>query len=285
MILSYHLPENLSEALRLVAGGAIPIAGGTGMYTSSTRRDIELVDITRLKLDTITIEDNQVSIGSGVTLTQLADVGKKELEIKIPGGVGRLLRTAAAGVASRSLRNVITIGGNLAHKVYWADLPVILAALDAKIGVLKAGEEETLHPVWNPTKKSPSPWSKGLITRVVIPLTTRAGFGYERFVRTSADYPLATACVTVEKNESGLSGLRIVLGAIASSPFRAIDLETKLEGRLTDEEFISEAVLEMSKSVPMISNYRAPEDYRRTLVNTLVRRALTNACQMALKKD
>ncbi|HPB98297.1 MAG TPA: FAD binding domain-containing protein, partial [Polyangiaceae bacterium] len=71
MIAAYHQPEALGAALDLIANGAVPIAGATGLYTGRVKRDHQLVDITRLGLNQIEISADAVRIGATVTLAEL----------------------------------------------------------------------------------------------------------------------------------------------------------------------------------------------------------------------
>ena len=276
MITAYHQVEALEDALRLVADGAIPIAGATSLYTSKPKRDVAVVDVTRLGLDRIEVNGDHIHLGSSVTLTQLAQAEN------LPGAEGELLRLAASSIATHPLRNAITLGGNVAQRVYWADIPVVLTALGAQIGIRQAEEPERLLPIADCLQSSERPWTGGLITRFVIPRRDEKwGYGYERFTRTVGDYPLATACVTLGTDDGTIRDLRIVLGAIQTTPHRARRTESALAGKPFDAEALREAVDELGRSVSLISNYRTPEDYRRTLVSVLVRRAFTSAFELA----
>lgn len=275
MIRDYHTPERIDEALALVARGAVPIGGGTNLYTARSSRAVELVDVTRLGLDQVKVEQGRIVIGAAVTLSQLAGASG------MPGMAGALLRKAARAVASEPLRNMITVGGNVAGLNYWADLPPVLLSLDAKVQIQRAGAPQVTEPMAACMQPGKHPWEGGLITAIEVP--TPAGvqvFGYERFVRTVTDYSLATACVTMTRQGESFRDVRVVIAAIQSRPWRAQAVESALEGKGFDAAAVKAAVALLGE-VAVAPNYRASAAYRRQLVSVLTERALMTAYQWA----
>jgi aerobic carbon-monoxide dehydrogenase medium subunit len=280
MIRAYHQPENLDAALELVARGAVPVAGATALFTSRSSRDAELVDLTRAGIDAIRVEPARLVLGAMVTLSTLADADS------IPGMAGALLRRVARHVASPPLRNAITIGGNIAHPTYWADLPPVLVALDAALEIRRAGQAAQWVPIASCLEAKKRPWDGGLITSVAVPITDRIqGFGHERFVRTVTDYSLATVCATATRSGSILSQVSVVVGAVQMRPQRVADIERKLEGMAPGADAIGEAAKRLSEQVAIAPNFRASAQYRRDLVAVLTRRALTTACSWAMREN
>lgn len=104
-------PASLDEAVAALAQpGARPLAGGTDLIVN-LRRGIgapeRLVDLTGVPgMSGITAEDENLIIGAGVSLRELA-------ESPVPGPAGAALRQAALAVAGPSHRNLATVGGNL----------------------------------------------------------------------------------------------------------------------------------------------------------------------------
>ncbi len=280
MIRAYHQPSAVEEALALVARGAVPVAGATGLYTGRSRREAELVDLTGLGLDTIGIHDDRIEIGATVSLQQLA------MASSLPGMEGARLRRCCRHVASRPLRNMITAAGNVAHSVYWADLPVALLALDASLEVRRVGASPALVPIADATHGGKHAWDGGLITRIVVP--RRAGtlsFGYERFTRTATDYSLSTACVTLRVDGSSARDVRFVVGAVSARPTRLVPVEAALEGSALSDDAISRALAALDRELPIAPNYRAPAEYRRELTQVLARRALETARTWAAREN
>jgi carbon-monoxide dehydrogenase medium subunit len=280
MIAAYHQPEALGAALELIAKGATPIAGATGLYTGRARRDHEVVDVTRLGLDRIEVADDAVRMGATVTLAELARA------TQIPGMAGAVLRKAARAVASAPLRNVITVGGNVAHLVYWADMPVALLALDATIEVQRATGQPSQLALDVCLREGKKAWDGGLITSVRVPLAAgKLGFGYERFTRTSSDYAFASVCVTLGLVDGAARQVRVALGAVQGRPSRLTEVESMVEGQAVTPELCKSIEQKVRDTVQVAPNFRAPAEYRRELAAVLVGRAVENAWAWASRED
>jgi CO/xanthine dehydrogenase FAD-binding subunit len=111
----YIRPNNLSEALDFLnAKGAESkiLAGGTDIMVDLRSGELKtkhLLDVSRLDdLKKIEVYDGKLSIGAAVTIAELLE--SENIAASAPA-----LRRAADKFASRQIRNVATIGGNVAH--------------------------------------------------------------------------------------------------------------------------------------------------------------------------
>jgi CO/xanthine dehydrogenase FAD-binding subunit len=280
MITAYHQPTRLDEALLLVSMGATPVAGATALYSAKSQPDGDLCDVTRLGLGTIQVEETRMTLGATVTLTQIVQ------SPDLVGMPGALLRRAASSVTSRPMRNVITLGGNVAHVAYWADMPVVLLALDAFLEMQWAKGGTSFAPIGDCLRAAKPPWAGGLITAIRIPLHKgRWGFGHERFSRTVNDYPLVTACATLRRDGDVARDVHLVLGALQPRAFRVTEVETMLEGKALDAKLLAEAARKVSEGVPVGPNFRASADFRREIAGVLARRTLEAAFSMATQEQ
>jgi len=280
MIAAYHHPAALGAALDLIANGAVPIAGATGLYTGRVKRDHQLVDITRLGLNQIEISADAVRIGATVTLAELVAAAQ------IPATAGEVLRKVARGIASAPLRNMITVGGGIAHIVYWADMPVALLALDATVEVQRAKEKPVQIPIDFCLRDGKKTWDGGLITSVRVPLDSdKISFGYERFTRTASDYAFASACVTLRNVGGVAKRVRVVLGAVQGRPSRLASVEALVEGQAITPQLLETIEKNVHSSVQVAPNFRAPAEYRRELAAVLVGRALDSAWAQASREE
>ena len=130
----YLYPSDINQALTLLSEEEESefIAGGTGGIRGNVKR---LVDIMQLGLNNISKIDSTITIGSTATLT---DMYESALVEEIGNGV---LKKACQLCADTPLRNMITLGGNIAHLYIWAGLPVVLLTLDAEIEILRPNGE------------------------------------------------------------------------------------------------------------------------------------------------
>src|SRR4051812_40959820 len=99
MALAVHVPKSVDEVVGLLSGGGTVIAGGTHVMPR-VGHTAELVSLRRVGLTGISESDGEITIGAATTLTQ---VGR---EIAF-------LRDAIESIASPTIRNMATVGGNL----------------------------------------------------------------------------------------------------------------------------------------------------------------------------
>src|SRR5437660_12008862 len=142
-ITAYHSPATLAEAIALLAEeGRTIIAGGTDLlvnprYMVGVR---EVVDIRRLGLDYIRVEDDWLYIGAGATMRSVA---QHPLIQALANGI---LARGAAVCGSPNIRNMATLAGNVASALPSADTPPSLLALEAHV-VLVGRKGERIVPL------------------------------------------------------------------------------------------------------------------------------------------
>jgi carbon-monoxide dehydrogenase medium subunit len=118
-----------------------------------------------------------------------------------------------------------------------------------------------------------------IVTEVSIPAPRPAsGRAYIKLGRRKA-MELATVgvAVTLRQEHGRCAGIRIVLGAVAPTPIRALEAERALIGRTLDSRAIAEAAARAMSECSPIGNVRASAAYRREMVGVLTRRAIVSA--------
>jgi putative selenate reductase FAD-binding subunit len=124
MVMDIVRPQTVREAVRAKeAPGAAYLGGGTWLNSGSAPETAILISLENLGLGTIEAEPDGCTIGASVTLQQLIDADP------VPGAV----KAAAKLTASRTLRNMQTIGGELGLCPADSALIPVLLALDAAI--------------------------------------------------------------------------------------------------------------------------------------------------------
>src|SRR3954454_23685243 len=116
--MNVHLPESVDEAVGLLGAGTV-IAGGTPVMPRFAPTE-SLVSLRRTGLAGITRDGDTIRIGAATTLAQ---VGRE---------IG-FLHSAIESIASPTIRNLATVGGNLFVPQPHGDLAVCLLALDAQV--------------------------------------------------------------------------------------------------------------------------------------------------------
>lgn len=221
----FIIPGSLDEArsrLKELGDGAMPVAGGTALHFLAEHSEKTVVDITRLGLDGIVKDGSGFRIGAATTvaLIQAFRAGGWELH------------RVARCMATQQIRNVSTIGGNIARVFPWADFPVALLALDASMTIL--GDREVTLPADEYFKSQPSRlYRKGeILTAVTVPsVGTDEGFGYHKEVLTSSGFSMMTAAALIRLEGKSIGNVRLAAGAGLSFPRRLTEVEEKLKGR------------------------------------------------------
>ena len=215
-------------------------------------------------------------------------VTHRELEIStLVREIFPVLSEAEKEVANIRVRNMGTVGGNLASGEPLTDLSQIFIALDAKLQIAGAGGQRTmlvedLFVDFYTTSLA----EDEIITQVVIPpLPPRSGIEYIRFSSSSVvDKPSVGVAVriTLESDKETIRGARIVLGCVGATPVRARKAETLIMGKKLTAEFAREAGDAASQECSPTSDLRGSEEYKRAIVRTLVKRAAGKAYEWAL---
>ena len=265
---------------RVFAGGAqLTILMKQGLYQPKT-----LVNIKKIPgLREITFDPEAgLTIGALVTHRELET--SKVVKDKFP-----ILCEAEREVANIRVRNVGTIGGNLASGEALTDLSQIFIALDGKVKISgPEGNRDLLVEELFVDYYQTSLAEDEILTHVSVPpLPARSGIAYIRFSSSSTvDKPSVgvAARVTLEAGKEQVQSIRIVLGCVGPTPVRAHKAEALLAGKNITLESAAQAGTLASQECNPSSDLRGSEKYKRGIVRTLVKRALTQAWERALGK-
>jgi CO/xanthine dehydrogenase FAD-binding subunit len=206
MIVEYHRPETLGDALALLSRpqpATLPLGGGTVLSQSGAEK-YAVVDLQALGLSAIERQGNTLRIGATATLQQV-------FESK---AVPEALRSAAHREASLNLRKMATLAGALVCADGRSTLATLLLAMDAKLKWLP-GEQEVSLGDWMPLRETRKPGK--LIVEISMPAAAQAEF--ETVARTPDDLPLVI--VAAAKWPSGRT--RVAVGGFGATPALAMD--------------------------------------------------------------
>jgi carbon-monoxide dehydrogenase medium subunit len=274
--------EEASAVLGRYGPDARMLAGGTDLLVDLKTGRFgagHLVSLQRIEsLRGVTESDGDLRIGALTTITQLGNS-------PIVRRAFSPLLDATSRMAAPQIRNVATVGGNIASAVPCADLPPILTALKASV------------ELWSPSGRRVVPLDsffvgarqtvmgdEEILTAVVVP-GFGPGFGaaYARFQLREGN-AIAVAGVAAGLTLGGdgtIVGARIVLGAVAPIPKLVRSAGDELVGRRPGEDAFRAAAGAAMKAAEPISDVRGSAEYRRELVGVLTRRALAAAGRRA----
>ena len=275
----YACPTTLPEAVELLAShdDAKAIAGGQSLVPMLAFRLAQpslLVDLRKLAdLRGIRISDAGVTLGAMVRWRDIED--DERLETAHP-----LLKAAIAHVAHYQIRNRGTVGGSIAHADPAAEMPGIAMTCDAEIAVVgKSGAHVIQAADFFQGALTTALTTDEIIVEIRLPAWPAGRrWGFQEFARRRGDFAMAAAAVFYDQNERGKArNAHVGVIGVGDRPLRLAAVEDVLNGQTIDEATIAKADAATSAAVDPQDDIHASAAYRRSLVGTMVERALKSA--------
>lgn len=234
-LVDFKRPPNLQEAcdlLRKLGPQAIPIAGATSLVFMSGNELKVGVDINRVGLSGIARENGSFRIGSTTRIAELQEFADE----------GWVLNRVAVELASQQIRNMSTLGGNIARVFPWADFPVALLALGA-FAIIGDGARERQIPANEFFGGQPMRLLQPgeLVVRIEVPAVgSDTGFGYRKIKLKATGFSLITAAAWLKVEGPRIIEVRVALGGGVPFPARANEIEAALAQRVICESDLRE---------------------------------------------
>ena len=280
----YHDPTTVEEALALLqefGDEAKPLAGGQSLVPLMNfrlARPARLVDLNLIsELSYLRTEDGWLRIGAMTRQRQLERAG--EVARDWP-----LLVEATRHIGHPPIRHRGTVGGSLAHADPAAELPAVMAALDAELVVRdQAGERTVCADEFFLSYLTTALAPTELLVEVRVPtLPPRTGWAFQEVSRRHGDFALVAVAALVTLDAAGaIAAARVAVAGGAPTPVRATQAEALLRGQQPTEAVFREAERLASAAVDPDSDLHASADYRREVAGVLTRRALMQAAGRA----
>jgi putative selenate reductase FAD-binding subunit len=236
------------------------MAGGTDVNCLHSKYEIEkIIGIEQLKLNEISKTRSELSIGAGVTIQELID------SPEIPDQ----LTTAARHFVNRNIRNIATIGGNIASNNSASNLIPILVALDAE---LKIGGTATPVPVDDYVTQEMTRLIEGIM---ISSENLAKKYDLRKFSRAANDISIITAAVTFNIQNEKLSDVRVAVGGVGKHVVRLNELENKLESsKLLARSEIEDTVKNI---VAPVKDIRGGFQFKKYMAGVLISDCIHNA--------
>ena len=184
-------------------------------------------------------------------------------------------------VAQPRIRNMGTIGGNLAGGDPLTDPGASLIALDAVVTLASRKGKRTV-PLeeffvdYYQTALEPGE----LLTEIHVPPAKRLGWSHIKFTpRSVEDFATVGVAVTLRANGGTCEDVRLGLNSVASTIIRAKRAEEVLRGKQINNARLREMGEIASTEIDPMDDNRGSSEYKRELVKVLVRRATEEALQ------
>jgi aerobic carbon-monoxide dehydrogenase medium subunit len=282
----YLRPKTVPEAVALLqqhGDDAKILSGGQSlipMMKLRLARPGVLVDINAISgLSYIKEDGGFLKIGG---LTREAELEASPLvKSKYP-----LLLDTATVIADPQVRNMATVGGNLAHGDPANDHPATMIALGAQV-VATGAKGERVIPIETFFKSLFETDLKHdeILTEIRIPVPPpKSGGAYVKVERKVGDFATAAAAVQLTLDGGGaVQKAGIGLTNVGPTPIKASKAEDFLKGKKPDAATIAQAAQLAADAAQPSSDLRGPAEYKKGLVKELTKRALSRAVERAGK--
>jgi carbon-monoxide dehydrogenase medium subunit len=280
----YHAPRALGEATELLGklgDEAKILSGGQSLIPLMKlrlARPRHLVDINGIPgLAYIREGEGYLRIGA---LTRESDLEASELvRTRYP-----LLHDTCAVIADPLVRNLATIGGNLAHADPANDHPAAMLAYGAE--VTATGRRVERRIAVGAFFTGPFTTALGpdeILTEIRIPIPPpRSGGAYLKMERKVGDFATAAVAVQLTLGAGGAcERVGIALTSVGLTPIKADRAEQALRGKPLDEASVRQAAQLAAEQCQPSADLRGPIEYKRDLVRVLTARALRKAADRA----
>ena len=273
----YLNPNSLSEAISLLqkhGDQAKILAGGHSLIPAMKLRFAMpeyLIDIGDIDdLNYIREENSELIIGAMTRESSLED--SDIIKDKFP-----LIVDTAQMIADPQVRNMATVGGNLAHGDPGNDHPATMIALRAKVlaegpnGTREINIDDFFPDFFTTALKSDE-----ILTEIRIPIpNSKNGGSYQKIERKVGDYAAAAvACQISVDNSGSIETIGIGLTNVGQTPIRSTSAEDILRGKIPSNELINEAGQLAANDSDPSTDLRGSAEYKKFLLCELTQRAI-----------
>jgi CO/xanthine dehydrogenase FAD-binding subunit len=284
----YIRPQTLPEAMAFLgeaASDATILAGGTDVMIdmrSGALNTRYLLDVSRLpELREIDFHSGELAVGAAVTITEINR--SEAIRQHAPA-----LAIAAQKFAGRQVRNIATIGGNVAHCSPCGDtIPPLLihdavAVVVRPDGRRRVPVEEMAGGPYHCTLKADE-----LITHFLLkPQPASVDFvDFQKIGRRKelAIARMSMAAMIAKDADRSLSFVRLALGSCTPTPHRFRAIEDFLVGKIPGESLLWEAGRMLSAAMLQVTGRRASASYKEPAIQGLFMRMMQPLVQSAGK--
>lgn len=283
----YLRPTNLSQAIQAfkeASGPVLPIAGGTDLLL-----DLEqgrhspvhtLLDVTSIReMNALEVRGDELFVGAAVPVNRIV------LDPLVIAHA-QALTEACNLIAGPQVRNVATLGGNVAHALPAADGTIALLALNAQAEVadITGTRRVPFKELFLGPGKSVLKHGEELLVGFYVRLTQPGQAScFKRIMRPQGvALPIINLAIWLERKADVISQMCLAVGPGGPTPWRGTEVENALISKPLNDETFKIAVEALLNQVGFRSSARrASADYRRHIVTGLFKDVLEVAWQRA----
>ena len=257
----YYRPETISEAIKLyhdldlMEKQPLYYGGGTEFISMARMHNIyseAVIDIKGIpELNIYEIRDDELIIGSSVTLTQIAELN-----------LYPLLSRTVRRIADHTIQDKITLGGNIAGTIIYREsiLPLMVANADivivGKDGIYRLPLEDKFDKRIKLDKGE-------LICSLII----KKDF---LMIRLHISSPLSTITALMKENK-----INIAFSGLHDYPFRSSEIELILNNySIKKDERVKEVIKSLGNSI--LEDLHGSSEYKKFLLHKMLYETLEN---------
>jgi len=275
----YHAPTSLYETLELMAtygDDAHLMAGGTALVLLMQQGLLQPGHVVGLR-DVAELDGIRRLDDGGLEIRALTTHRQAERSPEVQTYCPALAETFAR-VATVRIRNQATVGGNLAHADPAQDPPPMLIALGGQAVVMsRQGQRRVpLDEFFVDYFETALQRDEVLVAAELPPLAPGTRVTYKKFLpRTQDDYATVSVAARVRLTEDHrCAEIRVALGAAATVPVRARQVEDALRGQILDPATVRDAAALVRDEVDPLQDLRGSASYKREMARVWTERAI-----------
>ncbi len=282
----YQIVKSLDEAFQSLSPGEdLPclVAGGTDLLLELQqgrhKRVNRMLDIHSIpELLELKIDNNQLLIGAAIPVSDIAcsPLIKEHAQA---------VSDASALIGGPQVRNVATLGGNVAHALPAADGMIALVAMDAMALIASPTgffEKPILQLFSGPGITTLLP--DQIITRFSVKMKEKGeGSAFRRIMRPQGvALPILNLAIWIKRDRELIQDIRIVFGPSGPTPCRAVLVEDVFRGKNWNSALLQIGIDAISSTVKFrTSKNRASAEYRYQIAKYLFTQTINDAWEKA----
>ena len=246
------------------------VAGSTdvGLWVTKHMHDISpTIFINHLQeLHSINVEANGITIGACVSYTDMQSIIAEHFP---------QMEVFWNRIGGEQVRNMGTVGGNIANGSPIGDTPPALIALGAQVTLSTASDQRTLPLKDFFIEYGKQDRSEGdFVEKVHIPFTAPNDMFAVYKISKRRDEDISALCCAIKMNvENGvMKNVAIAFGGMAGTPMHAIETEKLLEGKAWSLESIRKAKAAIDLDFSPLTDWRASKEYRSLAAKNVLER-------------
>ncbi len=242
------------------------------MALSNSNRPVELIDLGKLHLDELHLEDEsgKLEIGATTKIQQLVELDE------LQDFAGGYLANNLEKVGSYPIRNAGTLGGSIVRPFPWSDVVPILLSLGAKIRYF-----DGTHGVRDLNNLYSDDFRETLRNSIVtgievdLPEVGETRGRFYKFSRSEFDIASLNLGCTLTALNGKITRARMAVGARPSFARRLTEVEDFLQGQSLENDLAEEATEMAADTAGVTGDRKMSKDYRLAQVRKMTEEALT----------